>query len=151
MADFPRQDQSFGIIPIRIQGEETLFLLIQHHAGHWGFPKGHAEPGETALTAACRELEEETGITRYQPIATPCWHERYYTQKKGTLLDKQVTYFLAIVQDSQVTIQAKEIQAYHWDKFEDALNRLTYPSSRDVLIQVQHYLSSQFSGQPATS
>ncbi len=150
MADRLRQDQSFGIIPIRSQGEETVFLLIQHRAGHWGFPKGHAEPGETPLATACREFEEETGITHYHPIATPSWQERYYTQKKGTPLDKRVTYFLAIVQDSQVTIQVKEIQAYCWDKFEDALNRLTYPSSRDVLIQVQHYLTSQSSGQPET-
>ena len=29
---------------------------------HWGFPKGHIEPGETPEAAALREIAEETGI-----------------------------------------------------------------------------------------
>jgi len=38
--------------------------LLLHHSGEdrWCFPKGHIEPGESALTAARREIEEETGL-----------------------------------------------------------------------------------------
>ena len=38
-----------------------LFLLIQHQAGHWAFPKGHANPGESPAETARREFAEETG------------------------------------------------------------------------------------------
>ena len=46
---------------------ETKVLLLQHpdgtKVGHWDFPKGHVEIGESELQTAVRELAEETGIT----------------------------------------------------------------------------------------
>ena len=32
--------------------------------GHWDFPKGHVDKGETEIETATRELEEETGIKK---------------------------------------------------------------------------------------
>jgi predicted NUDIX family NTP pyrophosphohydrolase len=37
-------------------------------AGAWTIPKGAIEPGETLLAAACREFQEETGITPVGPF-----------------------------------------------------------------------------------
>ncbi|MFF3553454.1 NUDIX domain-containing protein [Streptomyces tsukubensis] len=41
-------------------------LLIERgwapYAGCWALPGGHVDPGETSLTAAGRELAEETGV-----------------------------------------------------------------------------------------
>lgn len=37
-------------------------------AGAWTIPKGAVESGETLLAAACREFEEETGITPVGPF-----------------------------------------------------------------------------------
>lgn len=54
---------------------DAQLLLVQRRnppdAGLWGFPGGHVELGETAMAAAARELQEETGV-----IAEP---ERYLT------------------------------------------------------------------------
>jgi GTP pyrophosphokinase len=41
---------------------EGNVLLRKTPAGHWIFPKGHVEAGETLEQAAERELEEETGV-----------------------------------------------------------------------------------------
>lgn len=41
---------------------DRKILLIKHPEGHWGFPKGFIEDGETSFHAAQRELFEETGI-----------------------------------------------------------------------------------------
>jgi predicted NUDIX family NTP pyrophosphohydrolase len=39
-----------------------------HDAGAWSIPKGLVEPGEDALTAACREFTEETGFASHGPF-----------------------------------------------------------------------------------
>ena len=67
------QDQSFGVVPVRDDAKtgEQEFLLVQHQAGHWGFPKGHLEPGETPVQAAGRELAEETGLRRVKLVHEP--------------------------------------------------------------------------------
>jgi ADP-ribose pyrophosphatase YjhB (NUDIX family) len=44
----------------------TEVLMVMNH-GRWGFPKGQVEEGESAVTAAVREVYEETGI-RYDLI-----------------------------------------------------------------------------------
>jgi len=50
------------------QGTETRFLMTSRpegkvYAGHWEFPGGKVESGETIEQALRRELEEELGIT----------------------------------------------------------------------------------------
>lgn len=47
---------------IKKDGEWKIRFLIQGHPNSFGFPKGGIEPGETALDAAYREFEEETGF-----------------------------------------------------------------------------------------
>jgi 8-oxo-dGTP pyrophosphatase MutT (NUDIX family) len=60
----PRR-RSFGIIPVALQeGGPPLFLILRAYR-NWDFPKGGAEPGETPLETARRELAEETGIREF--------------------------------------------------------------------------------------
>ena len=43
-------------------GLPRRFLLLDY-GKHWDYPKGHVEAGEDDVTAAHRELHEETGIS----------------------------------------------------------------------------------------
>lgn len=140
MADQAITDQAFGIVPLFRQDGDDQFLLIQHKAGHWGFPKGHAEAGETAVDAACREFEEETGITAYHLLDHTPFVESYRLVKKGKTIEKTVTYFVAFVQSTEVTYQEKEIQDYTWLPFREALERITFIQSKELLTQVNQYL-----------
>ncbi len=141
------KDQSFGIVPLLQQNGEHLFLLVQHQAGHWSFPKGHAEADETPLQAACREFEEETGITDYQLLKTPAFTETYSFVKKQQPIEKVVTYFLATVQSAEVRVQEAEVQAYAWLLFPEALARITYAQSQQLLQQIEQYLQENLSTQ----
>jgi len=69
---------SAGILLFRSRGGETEILLIRpggpywrnKDVGAWMIPKGMVEPGETAVAAALREFEEETG-TRLSDAPVP--------------------------------------------------------------------------------
>jgi 8-oxo-dGTP pyrophosphatase MutT (NUDIX family) len=138
------KDEAFGIVPIFIQktGElsEMQFLLIRHWAGHWGFPKGHAEPGETAIATAYRELEEETGIQSCKVLDDPSFIEQYSFTKDTQLVEKTVTYFVGTVQSKAVTCQEQEIQAYTWVNFDTALETITFEQAKRILQRVHDYL-----------
>lgn len=56
-------EKSFGVIPVFKQENNFTFCLIRHTEGHWGFPKGHQDIGESEQETATRELQEETGIS----------------------------------------------------------------------------------------
>src|SRR5271163_3554710 len=57
-----------------------------------GLPKGHVDPGESALQAAEREVREETGIVG-EPV-----HElgeaRYWYRRDGRTIAKSVPFYL---------------------------------------------------------
>jgi 8-oxo-dGTP pyrophosphatase MutT (NUDIX family) len=135
------QDAAFGIVPVFQEGNGYQFLLIQHHAGHWGFPKGHADPGESAIEAACREFTEETGIADYQVLPNTSFSERYFFKQNGQLVRKTVTYFPALAYSTIVQCQAAEIQAYAWLNFEAAIARLSFENSKQILREVYQHLN----------
>ncbi len=136
-------DQSFGVIPIRRQDRRFLFLLVQHHAGHWAFPKGHAEHGETAIQAARRELREETGISAVQLLQDAVLSETYYFKRDQQTVAKTVRYYIGIVGDAAVQIQAAEIKDYRWVSFDEATRLITFSESRRVLSTAQEYLTQR--------
>ena len=56
-------ERSCGAVVFNGKGEDRSVLLIRNRrSAHWGFPKGHIEPGETQHETAIRETKEETGL-----------------------------------------------------------------------------------------
>ena len=151
------KDEAFGIVPILLSEADTLFLLIQHQAGHWAFPKGHADPGESALLTAKRELEEETGIRNYEVLEHPSFVEHYsFVQegnpsfvkhysfaKEGEAIEKTVTYFVAFVKSREVVLQVEEVQNSAWSSFEEAVKLITFDGNRQILREVKVYLDAR--------
>jgi len=54
--------RSAGIVVVRAEEDGWKFLFLRAYR-NWDFPKGIVEPGEELLSAAKREVREETGIT----------------------------------------------------------------------------------------
>ena len=113
-------------------------LLLRHSSissrggGHWDFPKGHIDDGETEIQTALRELEEETGIT-HANIIDGFRDTITYTFSGGQgQIEKEVVFFIAFTKESNVTLSHEHID-YSWLDFDSAFSRLTYDNARQVL------------------
>lgn len=107
-------------------------LLVKQTKGHWSFPKGHMEEGESEIRTAVREVKEETNVD-----AIPDETKRYveeYLMDNGNM--KQVIYFVSKQASSNIKAQESEIAEIAWLPFEKALETITYDNTRELLLKV---------------
>jgi 8-oxo-dGTP pyrophosphatase MutT (NUDIX family) len=129
-------DESFGVIPLKKEGESWRVFLIRHRKGrYWGFPKGHAEQGESPLQAASRELREETALEISHLLQQMPFVEAYQFHIEGKKVRKRVSYFVAEV-SGEIKLQQKEIGDGKWMELKAALNQVTHPEGKAILRQV---------------
>lgn len=148
------REQSYGVVPVFKEGGRWLFLLVQHstsrerapkeeRAGHWAFPKGHAEKNESPLQTAKRELAEEAGITDAEIVEGAEFSERYFFTFEGSTVRKMVTYFLGIVKSKEVHIQEAEIVDYKWATYEEALELATFENAKAMIRDARAFLDAR--------
>lgn len=107
-------------------------LVIQQVAGHWGFPKGHVEDGETEIETAVREIKEETNLD--VEIDENHRYVEHYSPEEG--VEKDVVFFVAKKVGGDVKVQEEEVREIEWLLPMDAMERLTYDSSKSILSKV---------------
>ncbi len=94
----------------RADGPASRWLMLKARKHHeWGFPKGHLDPGETALAAALRECAEETGIGVVAIEAEPL--EIHYRMRDGRA--KRVIYFPAVTSIARVQLSHEHV-TFDW-------------------------------------
>lgn len=137
-------DYSCGVIPVRVVEGQRRYLLVQHKAGHWSFPKGHPESGESPIEAALRELMEETGLVSVKLVETPAFEEAYeFTKRSGKRVIKHVTYYIGRVGTDAVAIQPEEIADFFWGAAGAVHGKLTFDEGRALLAEVESFLDEQ--------
>lgn len=112
--------------------EKGKVLLIQQTQGHWDFPKGHVEVGETEIETAIREVKEETNID--VEVNENRRYTMEYITDKGAL--KQVVFFIAKKITGNEKRQESEIKSMKWLTFEDALKTITYDNTRELFSKI---------------
>ncbi|MCF7852078.1 MAG: NUDIX domain-containing protein [Simkaniaceae bacterium] len=130
----PIFDISYGIIPLCHHKQGWSVFLVQHRNGsYWGFPKGHANDGETPIEAAKRELFEETHLQVSRFLDTNPIAENYeYRHVNGQIIDKHVHYYLGEVTSADFELQHHEIMSGEWLTIQKALEKITYNDCRAV-------------------
>ncbi len=135
-----KKEASYGMIPLKRVAEGWHVLLIKHQAGHWSFPKGHAENNENGIQAATRELLEETGLLVKKILHQRSFCEKYRYKKESQMIDKTVEYFLAEV-EGEVVLQMEELSASKWVSLQEAAEHVTFPEGKDLCREVYTQLS----------
>lgn len=137
------EERAAGLILFREDRGLREYLLIKNRrGGHWGFAKGHVEPGEDDLRAAVREVAEEVSITRLQLIPGFRTVVRYSYVRDGQHFDKEVVLFLARTEE-QGRPSTDEVEAMLWLPFPLALDRITFAEQREALRQAEAWLNSR--------
>lgn len=61
----------------------ALILVVSQYGTSWSLPKGHIEEGEDPLTAARREIREESGVTQLAYVRSLGSYRRYRLSRTG--------------------------------------------------------------------
>jgi bis(5'-nucleosidyl)-tetraphosphatase len=132
-------ERSAGIVIYRELKEGREYLLLHYPGGHFDFPKGHIEKGESEREAALRELREETGMDKI------VWIEGYrekihYIYRRGEeMMSKDVIFFLARTPQKKITISF-EHKGSEWLPYREAYAKLTFENAKKLLEKAENML-----------
>lgn len=129
------KEKSYGAVIIN---EKKQFLLIRNkNGGHWDFPKGHKEEGESSRETALREVLEETGLE--VRLIDGFKEKSRYSPRPG--VEKTVTFYLGFSM-GEVKIQEEEIMEYEYLSYDEAKNRITFKESRSIIASAKQFIDT---------
>lgn len=140
-----------GFVICRKTDEGPKYLLLYRRGTYWNFPKGKFEEGENDLSAALRELHEETGLVESDLSIVPGFKTqlRYNFRIGDERIYDTVILYLAETEKADVVISSREHSGYAWFLFADAMKVVgaKYVGTKRVLKQAHDFLRKQ-SGEP---
>lgn len=142
------KEKSCGALVYSVQGDRLQLLLIRHkQGGHWSFPKGHVEFGETEIETAVREVKEETGVDIQ--VQHGFRETVRYSPRPGAT--KDVVYFLGYAQDTHTVRQEEEISELGWVEMDSAKRYLTYDNDKMLLSRARQFIQRHAGKLPGIS
>lgn len=135
-----KQERSAGAIVYKKE-KEPIYLLLHYEMGHWDFPKGNIEKGETDLEAVEREIKEETGIKDVEIVKGFKEKFHYFYEFEKELISKDVVFYLAKTKTREVKLSFEHI-GFIWLPYEKAIGKLTFKNAKEILKKANDFLTT---------
>lgn len=132
MEGMMKKTKSAGGIVLNSRGE--VALVQNGPSGFWGFPKGHVDEGENDLSAAKREITEETGLENLMHIGEFEEYARYKGAPDGgddPSEYKTIRMFLFRTSEEKLSPRDPGNPEARWVPQDSVEELLTSPKDRD--------------------
>lgn len=137
-----KREFSAGVVVFYLRNKTIEYLLLHYASGHWDFPKGHIEKGETKQETAIRELKEEAGMSAQLCEGFEDSFEYFFKNTKThELINKTVYFFVGQADTKQVTL-SHEHMGYEWLEYNQALEKITYKNAQELLKKAHKFLQN---------
>ena len=124
-----REDEVVVIVPTRRAADGSRVLAL---------PKGHVDPGETAVQAAEREVREETGILA--EVVSELGETRYWYRREGRTIGKSVLFYLFEHRGGDIADHDDEVEEVRWIPLAAAKKQLSHEAEREMVDLAMAYL-----------
>ena len=125
-----KKTESAGGVVVNARGEVAV---VSQHGNSWSLPKGHVDLGEDVLTAAQREITEETGLTRLTLVKAFAPYTRYRGTPAGgddTSELKTIYLFLFTTDEETLAPQDPHNPEARWVPPAEVAALLTHPKDK---------------------
>ena len=143
------REKSAGAIIYRREDNKIYYLLLHYPSGHWEFPKGHIEEGESEEETVKREITEETGINDIRIIPGYKKYIKYFfrqgyglkgeAKKKAPWIFKLVVFHIAETQTKEIKISSEHTGAI-WLPIDEAIKKTTFKNSKMLLKEANDFV-----------
>ena len=116
-----------------VVGPDGRIAVVRQKGNSWSLPKGRIEDGEDPLTAARREIYEETGLTAVTLVAALPPFERSGDRSANVV--KRMTLFLFRTDETVLAPRDPDNPVAEWLAPRDAIERLSHPRDREFLAE----------------
>ena len=124
-----------------VLNQKGMVLVVSQRGDSWSLPKGHIDDGESAETAAKREIYEESGIADVILVKELGTYERYKIGKGGRGEDrrelKTITMFLFRTEEDELKPIDPHNPEARWVPQEKVADVLTQPKDKEFFIRIK--------------
>lgn len=122
-----------------IVNRDGKIAIVSQHGKSWSLPKGHIEYGEDAITAARREIEEETGMTDLNFVKDLGSYNRYrigLDGKEDQSEQKTIYVFLFTTNEMELVPKDPHNPEARWVEKNEVAGYLTHPKDKEFFLKI---------------